>query len=415
MIGRGWKNWNRDGANESAPSSFAHPPTWNDLPPDCARHAPLLTALFDGEASDEQKQRARQHLLSCERCARSWLAWHRTRALLGEQLVPAAPQELTEQLRAAIALSQATPDLQAPILARTSRPTRVAKREGASLQFASRVWGARIPTSSATLWSATALCAFVLLLARGSFLPAPSPTAPRDDVTTAISSIQSEKRATAREVAEDSRVLPLEAPASSAQLPTRPPTFIPARGASSDSAAEQTLRLARRERAGIVAAPLREAQTASRELAPLQPPIVLASYAPKIEAHTSKRENIRMKARLRATFRRESTALATRPITSRRVLLASARLAEAPIVASEGAPDASLSSEMAAPSSARRGGFLLASTSTERTPLRISKPRVRPLTFRRDAIPNDVGLEDLDSTVQAYRATLSDDSDTGTG
>jgi len=413
MTGRGWKNWNRDGANGNAPSSFVYPPAWNDLPPDCARHAPLLTALFDGEASDEQKQSARYHLLSCERCARTWLAWHQTRALLGEQSVPAAPQELTEQLRAAIALSQATPDLHAPILARTSRPNRVAKREGAPLQPFPHLWSARISTSSATLWSGAALCAFVLLLARDSFLPTPSPTTPRGVMTIAAPSVKPEARSVSREITPEPRVLPFQTSASLAPLPMQSPAQAPARVALSASASEQTLRLAQRERTRINTAPLREVASSSRDLAPLSPPIVLASYSPKIEVHAAKRENSRMKARLRATFRREPMALATRLTTSRRVLLASARLAEAPIVAAKVAPDISPSSEISAPSSARRGGFLLALAPIERAPLRISKPRVRPLTFRRDANPNDVGLEDLDSTVQAYRATLSEDSDDG--
>jgi len=415
MNGHGGNQWNRNDAKENASFSFAPPRVWGDLPPDCARHAPLLTALFDGEASEAQVRRARQHLLSCERCARSWLAWHQTRALLGEQTVPAAPQELTEQLRAAIAVSQAAPDLQAPILARTSRPNRASKREGASPQPLPRFWDARISTSSATLWSGAALCAFVLLFARDSFLPSSPSSSHRTNSAVAASSPRSEKRAMAREVADDSRVLPLAVPASPAPLATRTPTFALTRASSSASASEQTLRLAQRERTGLDAAPLREAGFERRELTPLQPQIVLASYAPEVEVRAVKRENPHVKTRLRATFRREVVALPTSPINSRRVLLASARLAKAPIVAAEVAPTDSPSSEIAASSSARRGGFLLASAPIERAPLRISKPRERPLTFRRDANISDVGLEDLDSTVQAYRATLSDDSDAGAG
>jgi len=415
MNGHGGNQWNRNEAKGNAPFSFAPPSVWGDLPPECARHAPLLTALFDGEASDAQVQKARQHLLGCERCARSWLAWHQTRALLGEQKVPAAPQELAEQLRAAIALSQAAPDLQAPILARTSRPNRASKREGASLSSFPRFWDAKVSTSSATLWSGAALCAFVLLLARDSFLPVPLSTAPRGAVTIAVPSVEANARTISSETAPEPRVLPLKVATSLAPLPMQILPEAPMRASSSVSVAGQTLRLARRERTGLDAAALREAIPAPRELAPLQPQIVLASYAPKIEVRVAKRENSRMKTRLRATFRREPLALSSRPATSRRVLLASARVAEAPIVAAEVAPTNSPSSEIAAPSSERRGGFLLASAPIERAPLRISKPRVRPLTFRRDANTGDVGLEDLDSTVQAYRATLSDDSDAGTG
>lgn len=413
MNGHGGNQWKRNEAKENTSFSFAPPPIWGDLPPDCARHAPLLTALFDGEASDTQMKKARQHLLSCERCARLWLAWHQTRALLGEQRVPAAPQELAEQLRAAIALSQTAPDLQAPILARTSRPTRVSKREGALPQSLPRFWDVRVSTSSATLWSATAVCAFVLLVARDSFLPSSSLSMPRADTTVAASFPRPAERAPAREVADDLRALPLETPASPAPLPMRTPTFALARVASPNSASEQTLLLAQREQIGLDRAPIRETASEGRELTPLSPPMALASYAPQSETRAAKRETSHLKTKLRASSRREQTASATRPIASRRVLLASARFAEAPIVLAEVAPDTSPSSEISAPSSARRGGFLLASAPLERASLRISKPRIRPLTFRRDANPNDVGLEDLDSTVQAYRATLSDDSDDG--
>ncbi|MDQ3815053.1 MAG: zf-HC2 domain-containing protein [Armatimonadota bacterium] len=59
---------------------------------ECLHLAPLLTALFDGEANSEEARSARAHLKTCNRCTHVWRSWTRTRSLM--QSVPAPPVPL---------------------------------------------------------------------------------------------------------------------------------------------------------------------------------------------------------------------------------------------------------------------------------------------------------------------------------
>jgi hypothetical protein len=69
----------------------------------CATVAPLLTALFDGEASASEQTMARAHLQACAHCTRAWSQWDGTRTFLSaaSQAMPSAPQSLSERIHAA--------------------------------------------------------------------------------------------------------------------------------------------------------------------------------------------------------------------------------------------------------------------------------------------------------------------------
>ena len=72
---------------------------------DCTPYEPLLTALFDGEATREQTRMARAHLEACARCADAWLSWTRTRYLLRADFVPLPPPSLLLRILLACRLS----------------------------------------------------------------------------------------------------------------------------------------------------------------------------------------------------------------------------------------------------------------------------------------------------------------------
>ena len=73
--------------------------------PSCKDVAPFLTALFDGEVTEEDARQARAHLLACERCARIWLDWNQTRSLLRNESVVAPPPTLMWRVLMAVRLS----------------------------------------------------------------------------------------------------------------------------------------------------------------------------------------------------------------------------------------------------------------------------------------------------------------------
>lgn len=413
MNGRGWKFWRHDPALGAAPIRATPDEGARDegLPDECARCTPLLTALFDGEASEAEIQQARRHLLGCQRCAQTWLGWNQTRVLLLDQSVPPAPPTLVGRIRLACGLTgkTRTPDLHDQILARTSR-------QGLPRSPKSKprlAWPAfSVP---APVWGATALGALVLLLAHDSLSTrALAPDASPSPLTQEAPSVRAvfgpiARQNTARRE-EELAVLPMESPARTS--PATTVAFARAQSAASpltstapdDSNAARTLSEVKRERESLSSPALQSA-----------PLPVLASLRfedrPSLrvsQAHSAKR---RSRARLivavpREVRRMSSPAPAPRVLASRPLVLVSA-----PVTVS--ADDAALTAPAAvfAPmGSGHRGRFLLASAPLERASLRISAPRVRPITVGQDLVVEDSGLDDLDSTVQQYRATLSDDS-----
>lgn len=71
---------------------------------DCESLAPLLTALFDGEADATQAAQIRAHLLLCQRCATVWAQWNTTRRLLQSAPVVAPPPALFARIMLACRL-----------------------------------------------------------------------------------------------------------------------------------------------------------------------------------------------------------------------------------------------------------------------------------------------------------------------
>lgn len=74
-------------------------------PAECTGVGPFLTSLFDGEATPEEAQRARAHLVACQDCADLWLQWNRTRSVLQEAPVPAPPPNMLWRVLLACRLS----------------------------------------------------------------------------------------------------------------------------------------------------------------------------------------------------------------------------------------------------------------------------------------------------------------------
>ncbi len=72
---------------------------------ECARHALVLTAYFDGEAGAEEIRLAQLHLTACRSCALLWHDWTRTRFLLQVLPVPPLPATLLTRILLACRLS----------------------------------------------------------------------------------------------------------------------------------------------------------------------------------------------------------------------------------------------------------------------------------------------------------------------
>lgn len=402
MNGRGWK-WRHNPARKAASSRAAWDEGARDenLPAECAQCTPLLTALFDGEASEAEIQRARRHLLGCQRCAQTWLGWNQTRALLLDQSVPRVPPTLVGRIRLACGLAgkTATPDLHAQILARTSRQN-LSRPAQTKPRFARRQL-----SSSAPVWGATALGAFVLMLAGNSLFSTP---APQLDSASLVAQEASSMRPVARDQNtarpdEPLAVLPMEAQAPRNALLT---TVSPANSATSSSSSGAALSLleAKRERESLSSAALQSA-----------PLPVLASLAFEDRPVSLRVDNAPRAAKLRSRVRREFTArrevqaISSPPLTPH--VLASRPIVLASVAAPTDEADLTPSAPISAPVwSGHRGRFLLASAPSERAPLRISAPRVRPITVGQNPVGDDASLDDLDSTVQAYRSSLSDDA-----
>jgi hypothetical protein len=394
MNGRGWQFWQWDAAKKSAASSRA---TLNEaLPDECARWSPFLTALFDGEASEAEIRQARRHLLSCERCAQTWLGWNQTRALLLDQNVPRVPRGLVGRIRLVCGLAgqTASPDLHAQILARTSRSSKPRWHSA---------WPPLRPL--APVWGATALGAFVLLLARDSFSPV-QPPAPLSDTSLASRPVSEPSAPVApRQDAPPLPILPWQ-PDTARNL--APASAAPIQIAASDSDAARMLALAKRERQSLGSSSFRDVSPAPLPaLAPLAPEVVPVSLQVAAPLETTRRVRRHIVALRHQGGRERLPALAPAPLllASRPVVFASAP------VTTPAATDLNPPSVPAtAPSwNERRGRFLLAAMPLERAPLRISAPRARPVTVGQAPLADEAGLDDLDSTVQQYRATLSDD------
>ncbi len=58
---------------------------------DCDVLAPVVMALFDGEANEAEARRARAHLVVCQICADRWLDWNRARDFLQVAPAPTPP------------------------------------------------------------------------------------------------------------------------------------------------------------------------------------------------------------------------------------------------------------------------------------------------------------------------------------
>jgi anti-sigma factor RsiW len=59
-----------------------------------------LTALFDGEATPDEALKARNHLITCARCAELWAGWNQTRYLFQQAPISAPPKLLLRILLA---------------------------------------------------------------------------------------------------------------------------------------------------------------------------------------------------------------------------------------------------------------------------------------------------------------------------
>lgn len=141
----------------------------------CVSVAPFLTALFDGEADEDAARAARAHLLSCERCARTWLSWNQHRAALRNDSVPAPPPNLLWRVLLACRLSAssrhtahspsevaAPADLKARILSQTTQHNRVKNGNSSRIRFC---W------NWTPAFAAPALAAWLLLFNRDTLAP----------------------------------------------------------------------------------------------------------------------------------------------------------------------------------------------------------------------------------------------------
>ena len=240
----------------------------------CREWTPFLTALFDGEADEQEALAARRHLLVCERCARAWLDWNQTRHLFLQLAEPPAPPpNLLWRVILACRLGAqptAAPELSAQILERTSRR---AARPSAPM------WATRSPRLVAAFPGALALCGFALFMAHGALVSSPMPLAPDADspLGTSVNLTATPNTARALAVSTDAElpILPLrEARAEAAPRLTSAAPNAP----RADSGADETLLRARRElqelplRVIPVALPMNEhaASDVARNAAPLE-------------------------------------------------------------------------------------------------------------------------------------------------
>lgn len=364
----------------------------------CGEWTPFLTSLFDGEADAESALQARRHLIVCERCARAWFDWNQTRTLLQNQSAPPPPPSLLWRVRLACRLgqpqSQPHPHLATQILARTSRAP---LNTSLQAQLSAALRGLRFQTSLA---GAVALGAFVLLLSRDGFLSNSASLDPTQSrFASGASSLSrpqlSEDGSRFDSDKNDSDVLAPQIP-SEQPLSTR--EISPARSAEDESSSENslaTLARARHERETLRSESVR---SASYNLGEPLPMLKVARFKPvAFEPRRNESRRQLPPARL-ASF----DDVTPRPI-------ASAPLSVTP--RSSGVMLASLSVSSAGTSSRLSRSSRVTSTSASGAPLRISAPHALPITVSSPTETDESDLDELNSTVQDYRATFADDSD----
>ena len=363
----------------------------------CREWTPFLTALFDGEADEDGALRARRHLLVCERCARAWLDWNQTRSLLINHSAPPPPPSLLWRIRLACRLGRpassesAVPELSAQILARTSR-----QKAAPAFGFS---WPQGFRLNSPFL-GAFAMGAFVLFIARSTLLVSPPATSSTEGTIGRMGRVQPRPVPvlSEREEVDKSGVrskFRLAAPrhAEEDDEETEPRALraaLPRRFDDNEGGSQSSLERARRERESLGAAPAR--------LASYQPdePLPMLKAPRPILMDSAERAPTPPHPVMRAPKLAHLPRIAPRPVASAPrntpVLLASFDASE----------------PVAAPARVRSARASLASAASV-APLRISAPHALPITVSQSPASDDAGLDELDSTVQEYRAVLASD------
>ena len=416
---------------------------------DCADLAPLLTALFDGEADAEAAAQARAHLLQCQRCARLWLDWNQHRNILQSESAPAAPPTLLWRVLLACRMAQtarparrrfvprissapgsvAVPvvhlggleaplpsQLSAHILERTTRAPRAhVLLTPTDARPAARPAARRLGARQWSMVAAPVLALWLLLLGRPSFFSAPDPVstpsrgvaAPGAPGAPAVNTMAAPVRANAKSVASAastkvsiSPVLLISAPVRAVAAP------MVARAAVSTRAATPPQSAAVADFGGMISLAMKAAQSHEIRVqtialeapsVPVRAPRVLASRA---ALETRPQTSVEPAPPRAARVPAQRTL---KPLSLRVITLASARRAPAvlsgepsqprPRVAHLNAPGQPVNPE-------------------SETALRVSRPAPsRPVllavNFGGDNAPR---VDDLRSAVDDFRAAISDDA-----
>lgn len=362
----------------------------------CHEWTPFLTALFDGEADEQSALQARRHMIVCERCARAWYDWNQTRNLLQNHSAPAPPPSLLWRIRLACRLgqpaSQRTPELASQILARTTRATPHPSFFEGALQ------GLRVHMPLA---GALALGAFVLLLSRDGLLSFSNSPTPSARLSARVSRQSLTHLQGSPRLSRGGKTTPLVISPRSHRTFLAPLSHVEPISARSESRERslETLARARRERETLGEQPVRFASYETNEPLPML-------EAPRPRPTVVQNQPIRRRALPPARL------AALDDVTPRPV--ASAPLPFAPRTAT--APDtppivlASFTPSSEATSSrVPRATRLVSASTPSGTTLRISTPHALPITVSQPASSDDSGLAELNSTVQEYRDTFSED------
>ena len=120
---------------------------------DCKALAPVVMALFDGEANQAEARRARAHLLVCQTCANRWLDWNRSRDLLRGAPVSTPPLLLWRVL-AACRLAESSRPVQARIFGFLRRPARNAARSAAPATLKAQILSSTTQKAQQPAWPA---------------------------------------------------------------------------------------------------------------------------------------------------------------------------------------------------------------------------------------------------------------------
>ena len=358
----------------------------------CREWTPFLTALFDGEADEEGALRARRHLLVCERCARAWLDWNQTRSLLINHSAPPPPPSLLWRIRLACRLGgsmSAEPtasQLSSQILARTSR--RNTKPAFGFAFLFSLPRGLRL---NSPFLGALAMGAFVLFIARSSLLISPPIVSDGGATRGGVARVRSRPAPilSDREEASKSGVrskIRIVMPHGTDENDDETPVLrvaVPHRFDNSEQGSESSLERARREREALASSPVRLASYEVGEPLPmLSPPRPIRPVA----VSPVRRAPAPVHTVLRAPRLAQLPRIAPRPVAS------APRNTTTPVM---------LASFDASESATTHAGRARS--------IRISAPHALPITVSQSPAPDDAGLDELDSTVQEYRAVLASD------